>query len=66
VAPETPITDVAKALLDAAIHRVIVVDTGHKPIGVVSGTDIVAAVAHAANMARATKACASEEAACLD
>jgi predicted transcriptional regulator len=43
----TSVTELARAMLDAHIHRLIVVDSSNKPIGVVSTTDILAAVAHA-------------------
>jgi len=45
--PTTSITDLARRMLDAHIHRIIVVDAQHRPIGVVSTTDILAAVAYA-------------------
>lgn len=48
VDPETPITELARRMVDAHIHRVIVVDGQHRPIGIVSSTDILAAVAYAA------------------
>jgi CBS domain-containing protein len=47
VAPHTPISDLARFMIDAHIHRVIVVDKERRPIGLVSSTDILAAVAHA-------------------
>jgi CBS-domain-containing membrane protein len=43
----TPITDLARMMVDAHIHRLIVVDAEHRPIGVVSSTDILAALADA-------------------
>lgn len=43
----TPISDLARMMVDAHIHRVIVVDAEHRPVGVVSSTDILAAVARA-------------------
>jgi CBS-domain-containing membrane protein len=46
--PETPIGDVARRMLDAHIHRVIIVNAQGRPIGVVSTTDILAAVAYSA------------------
>jgi CBS-domain-containing membrane protein len=46
-APETSIGDLAQAMIDAHIHRVLVVDAACRPIGVVSSTDILAAVAYA-------------------
>ncbi len=47
-APEgTSIGTLAQMMLDAHIHRVIVVDPQERPVGVVSSTDILAAVARA-------------------
>jgi CBS domain-containing protein len=43
----TAIGKLAHMMLDAHIHRVIVVDHDHRPIGIVSATDILAAVARA-------------------
>jgi CBS-domain-containing membrane protein len=43
--PGTGIVELARMMLDAHIHRVIVVDERQRPIGIVSATDIVAAVA---------------------
>jgi CBS domain-containing protein len=45
VSPSATIMEVAKAMMDAHIHRVIVVDAKNRPIGIVSSTDIVATVA---------------------
>ena len=45
--PETPIARLAQMMVDAHIHRLIIVDEQHHPIGIVSTTDIVAAVARA-------------------
>lgn len=42
----TPIAELARMMLDAHIHRVIVVDDGGRPIGLVSSTDLLAAIAH--------------------
>jgi CBS domain-containing protein len=47
VGPHTPIRFLARQMIDAHIHRVIVVDEGQRPIGIVSGTDVLAAVARA-------------------
>jgi CBS domain-containing protein len=47
ITPTTPITDLARKMLDAHIHRVIVLDDKGHPIGIVSSTDILAAVAYA-------------------
>jgi CBS domain-containing protein len=47
------IGELAQMMLDAHIHRVIVVDKNRRPIGIVSSTDILAAVAQAARAAEA-------------
>jgi CBS domain-containing protein len=47
VMPTAPITDVAQMMVDAHIHRVIVVDALRHPIGIVTSTDVLAAVAYA-------------------
>jgi len=46
VTPKTGITDLARLMIDAHIHRVIVVDAQRRPVGIVSTTDILAAVAY--------------------
>jgi CBS-domain-containing membrane protein len=46
VAPDAHISDLARMMTDAHIHRVIVVDGQHQPVGIVSSTDILAAVAY--------------------
>lgn len=45
--PGMPLGELARRMLDAHIHRVIVIDEGCRPVGVVSATDVLAAVAHA-------------------
>jgi CBS domain-containing protein len=45
VRPSTPVGEVARTMLDAHIHRVIVVDGRGHPVGVVSSYDLIAAVA---------------------
>ena len=45
--PVATITDLARRMLDAHIHRIVVLDEGGYPVGVISSTDILAAVAHA-------------------
>jgi CBS-domain-containing membrane protein len=47
VKPNLSITELARMMIDAHIHRVIVVDVQRRPMGVVSSTDILAAVAYA-------------------
>jgi CBS-domain-containing membrane protein len=43
--PDTPIAKLAEMMVDAHLHRLIIVDEQDRPVGVVSSTDIVAAVA---------------------
>jgi CBS domain-containing protein len=43
--PATPLRELARRMIDAHIHRVVVTDAAGRPLGVVSTTDIVAAVA---------------------
>jgi CBS domain-containing protein len=43
--PHALLSTVARQMLDARIHRVIVVDDHDQPIGIVSSTDILTAVA---------------------
>jgi len=42
----TSIGKLAQQMLDAHIHRIVVVDEEQRPIGIVSSTDILAALAH--------------------
>jgi CBS domain-containing protein len=46
VGPETPIRILARFMIDAHVHRVVVVDEDRRPIGIVSSTDVLAAVAY--------------------
>jgi CBS domain-containing membrane protein len=48
VIPETPIGEMAQQMVDAHIHRVLVVVDQDRPCGIVTSTDILAAVAKAA------------------
>jgi CBS domain-containing protein len=47
VRPEATLPEVAQTMVDAYIHRVIVVDEKRKPIGIIASMDILAAVARA-------------------
>jgi CBS-domain-containing membrane protein len=49
VPPGTSIGELARKMTDAHIHRVIVVDSHGRPVGIVSSTDILAALARAAH-----------------
>jgi len=48
VAPTALIGELAQEMVDAHIHRVLVVDDQNRPEGIVTSTDILAAVARAA------------------
>jgi CBS domain-containing protein len=43
---ETPLKELARRMVDAHVHRVIVVDRQQRPVGIVSSTDILAGIAH--------------------
>ena len=45
--PETTIAQLARTMMDAHVHRLIIVDDQRHPVGIVSTIDIVAAVAQA-------------------
>jgi CBS-domain-containing membrane protein len=45
--PETTIARLAQMMVDAHVHRLIIVDDQLRPLGILSTTDIVAAVARA-------------------
>jgi CBS domain-containing protein len=55
VAPTTPITEVAQKMADAHIHRVLVTGEDRRPCGIVTSTDILAAVAREPRPAPAAK-----------
>jgi CBS-domain-containing membrane protein len=64
VSPGTLIGTMARMMVDARIHRLIVLDQTGRPVGVVSSTDVLAAVARAARArddADAVLSAASEE-----
>ena len=47
VSPDTFLAELAREMIDSHIHRLIVVDAQNHPIGVVSSTDLLAAMANA-------------------
>jgi CBS domain-containing protein len=51
VTPTTPIGELAQMMIDVHIHRILVVVDHDQPCGIVTTTDIVAAVARAARRA---------------
>jgi CBS domain-containing protein len=48
VLPTTPIGELARRMVDARIHRVLVAEEANQPCGIVTSIDVVAAVARAA------------------
>jgi CBS domain-containing membrane protein len=44
--PDTPLGQLARWMLDAHIHRIVILDGLRRPVGVVTSTDILAAVAN--------------------
>jgi len=48
VAPATPLGEMAQKMVDAHIHRLLVVAEGGRPCGIVTSTDILAAIGRAA------------------
>jgi CBS domain-containing protein len=56
VAPTTPIGELAQKMVDAHIHRVLVVEDKNRPQGIVTSTDVMAAVAREAQRASQEKA----------
>jgi CBS domain-containing protein len=55
-APTAPVGELAQKMVDAHIHRVLVVIDQARPVGIVTSTDVLAAVAHAARTPSRTRA----------
>lgn len=47
VSPTTPVRELARQMVDGRIHRLIVAGPDHHPLGIVSSTDVLAALARA-------------------
>jgi CBS domain-containing protein len=47
VPPDMPLRVLAREMIDAHIHRLVVVDERRRPVGIVSSTDLLAALAYA-------------------
>jgi CBS domain-containing protein len=45
VTPATPVGRIAQMMVDAHIHRLVVIDKNQNPVGIVSATDILGALA---------------------
>ena len=54
--PDTPVRALARMMIDAHIHRVVVVDEKRVPVGVVSSTDLLAALAYCGGREEAARA----------
>lgn len=50
VGPAVLIRDLARMMVDAHVHRIIVVNRKDEPIGIISGTDLLAALAAAKDL----------------
>ena len=50
VSQNTPVQKLAQMMLDAHIHRLIVVDREQRPVGIITSTDILAAFARAGEL----------------
>jgi CBS domain-containing protein len=48
VSPETRVGELTRMMVDAHIHRLIVAGADRRPAGIVSSTDVLAALARAA------------------
>jgi CBS domain-containing protein len=46
VAPDTPVPELARVMLDRGVHRVLVLDPDGRPVGVVSVDDLLQMLAH--------------------
>jgi CBS domain-containing protein len=64
VAPTATIGELARTMVDAHIHRVIVVNSEDLPIGIISSTDLLAALARHVALRCAVEAEAVEPCAC--
>ena len=49
VDPDTPVPLLARAMVNAHIHHLIVIDAGNHPVGMISSTDLMAVLAHEAD-----------------
>lgn len=45
VAPDTPLPELARTMINTHVHRLLVVDDQHRPIGIVSSIDLLGALA---------------------
>ena len=55
VGAEAPLSVLARTVIEAHVHRLIVVDEQHRPIGTVSRLDVLAALVRPAGRRRAVE-----------
>jgi CBS-domain-containing membrane protein len=48
--PRTLLAELSRMMVDAHVHRIVVVDEENRPVGIVSSTDVMAAVARERNL----------------
>jgi CBS domain-containing protein len=53
VSVDTPVADLAQRMVDAHVHRVVVVNRLNRPVGIVSSMDVLAGIARAARAMQA-------------
>lgn len=58
--PRTSVSELSRMMLDAHIHRILIVDADDKPVGIVTSTDILAAVARAEALAELSREAVAE------
>jgi CBS domain-containing protein len=51
VRPQTPLPELMRRMIDSRLDRLVVVDEHQRPRGIVSATDILAAIANAGELA---------------
>jgi CBS domain-containing protein len=55
VEPSAPITELARTMVGACVHRLVVADADGRPVGVVSAADLIAALAGSGDYDRDTE-----------
>jgi CBS domain-containing protein len=59
--PDTPVRALARMMVNAHIHRVVIVNAEKKPVGIVSSTDLIAALAYCDDGSQVTAAGGADE-----
>ncbi len=58
VGPATPLSELARTMINCHVHRLLVVDDQRRPIGIVSSTDVLAALANPSSPSAMDPSCA--------